>query len=238
MIRPLKIALFLAVGLIHPTAWGKSPDFAKFERCPLQNFPSPQVGRVSGCERAHCVAAEARFCKCLTSEGGEFRIESSGQATNRWPVAAYLGDTEDFVLLQGDLDGDGVKEWIVANRDSTGNGLAVRTWTLFILANLSAVPLQLRVEDFGAGSFLKAPSEKSCEILQTSWISGTESGLYFVGRWFRYAKGTLLTNPNLPELKRRLTRSFEKQRLDAEAKSPPHQLTPWALLRNSKAAGL
>jgi hypothetical protein len=157
----------------------------------------------------------------LSDDKDTFLVERDGKPVGTWPGSSYLGETYDFQVLRGDLDGDRRPELIVANHDSTSAGMGVSRWTIFIFADTDFrsfnSPLSFGVEEYGAfGTFVTAG--RGVNILTTRWMErkgkgkrGT--GLYLVGQWWRYRSGQLFPLPNHPRVARRYLASFEQERL-------------------------
>ena len=182
---------------------------------------SPQPASIEGYHRGHCVALpnRIRICKLLSDNADVFLVEKEGKTIGPWPSTAYLGETEDFEVLRGDLDGDRQPELIVANHDATGNGMGVSVWTIAIFPNTDfpsfQLPLTFSVQDYGSfGTFVSAAGHVN--ILTTDWVSGDDrrrgGGLYLVGQWWRYKSGELLPLLNRNSIARRYLFSFERER--------------------------
>jgi hypothetical protein len=133
----------------------------------------------------------------------------------------FLGETSDFEVLQGDLDADGQRELIVANRDYTSNGVGVNFWTISIfsagdLGNFR-LPLTFSVEEYGSsGTFVS--NGRIVRILATRWLWTTDpkgrrgDGLYLTGQWWRYSRGELIPSSNQAIVARRYLVSFAVER--------------------------
>jgi len=186
---------------------------------------SPQPVALAGYDKAHCVSlpGQIRICKCISeSEDGTFIVERNGKRLGKWPASAFLGDTSDFEVLLGDLDGDGSNELVVANRDSESCGMAVQQWTLSIFPNPwfphFQPSLTFSVEDYGVfGTFVTAGV--GVDILSTEWFSmedpkrQRDRGSYLLGKWWRYKSGQLRPLTDRPLITRRYLNSFEEERL-------------------------
>lgn len=193
---------------------------------PVKKFPAPVKAKVKGFAEAYCVALDARSRVCKgnpSSEealGGEFVLERSGKEINRWE--AEIGSTtsaQNFEVLQSDLDANGTRELIVVDFMGSSMGMGVNSHRIHIFENdESKPPLDLSVEEYGAfGSFVRQPGFSGVLILATEWLYSDKidpqlpSGLYLIGRWFRYANGAL-EEVNKPILARRFLSSFARER--------------------------
>lgn len=184
---------------------------------------SPQPASIEGYHRGHCISLpnRIRICKLLSDNADVFLVEKEGKTIGTWPGTAFLGETEDFEVLRGDLDGDRQPELIVANHDATGNGLGVSIWTIAIFPDTDfrsfQLPLTFSVKDYGSfGTFVSAAGHVN--ILTTDWVSGEDrkhgGGLYLVGQWWRYKSGELVPLLNRNAIARRYLFSFERERWD------------------------
>ena len=184
---------------------------------------SPQPASIEGYHRGHCVTLpnRIRICKLLSDNADVFLVEKEGKTIGIWPSTAYLGTTDDFEVLRGDLDGDRQPEIIVANRDSTSNGLGVSVYTITIFPNTDfrtfQSPLTFSVQEYGSfGTFVHSAGHVN--ILTTYWVSGDDpkrgGGLYLVGQWWRYKSGELVPLLNRNAIARRYLFSFERERWD------------------------
>jgi hypothetical protein len=200
---------------------------ALFAQAPAQSrkliiADSPKPATVEGYEGGHCVGLRnrIRICKVLSESDGLFVVEKEGKSIRTWRAETYIGETDDFKVMRGDLDGDRKSELIVANRDTTSAGLAVSVWsiTIFPDADFRSVqsPLSFSVKEYGAhGTFV--PGGGRLNILTTDWVWGNDpkgrrgEGLYLVGQWWRYQRGELLPVPKRI-LARRYLFSFARER--------------------------
>lgn len=204
---------------------------------------APQPASVEGYHKGHCVALpnRIRICKLLSDNAEVFLVEKEGKTLGTWRSTAYLGETDDFEVLRGDLDGDRQPELIVANRDLTGNGMGVSIWTIAIFPNTDfrsfQLPLTFSVEEYGSvGTFV--PAAGYVNILTTDWISGTDrrrgGGLYLVGQWWRYKSGKLVPLSNRNAIARRYLFSFERERWETLTSDR----RPYRWLNNRSATGV
>ena len=141
----------------------------------LIKAPSPQPVTIKGYVRGHCVSLPNSFrvCKLLSEREDIFLIEKDGKRLGSWPTSTYLGETSDFEVLRGDLDGDRRLELIVSNHDTTSAGMGVNYWTIAILPDVESrgfePPLTFRVEEYGSlGTFVSDRARVS--ILATKWL--------------------------------------------------------------------
>src|SRR6185295_18308884 len=201
---------------------------------------SPKPATVEGYERGHCVALRNRIrvCKVLSETDALFLVEKEGKTLGTWGANTYIGETGDFNVMQGDLDGDRKPELIIANRDSTSVGIAVSVWSIAVFAHSDfKSPLTFSVKEYGNfGTFVSNAGHLN--ILTTNWISGEDpkgrrgSGLYLVGQWWRYYRGELTPLPR-SIVARRYLLSFERERLATlESDRIPYQ---WLANRNAES---
>ena len=192
----------------------------------LARYPAPEEPSNTHFEPVHCaeIAGGLRVCKHITEAETFFALEKHGAVLGKWPAVTYNGGTSRFEALKGDLDGDGEDEIIVANCTGVTNGIGFQYWNISIMPDPEKhefkPPLEFSVEEYGAeGTFVKHPGDNRCNILATEWQwdvikepKRPSGGLYFVGRWFRYQKGSLVSITTRSTLVRRYLTSFEKER--------------------------
>lgn len=182
----------------------------------------------------HCVALRngVRICKVLSESDALFLIEKNGKTLGTRRTDAYIGETEDYRVMQGDLDGDGKRELIIANRDATSAGLGVSVWSITIFPDTDfhsfQPPLTFSIKEFGThGTFISTGGQLN--ILTTDWVWGKDpkgrrgDGLYLVGLRWRYRHGELIP---LSEriLARRYLLSFARERYNTwESDRIPYQ---------------
>jgi hypothetical protein len=209
--------LLVLIVVLTPTAYAQTSKLTK--------AGAPVPATVPGYDRGHCIALpkNIRICKLLSDDKDTFLVEKDGKSVGTWPGNAFLAETSDFEVLTGDLDNDRKPELIVANHDSTSNGIAVDYWTIFIFPdpefhNFKA-PLTFSVEEYGTfGTFITNGGRVN--ILTTSWVSNKDpkhrrgSGTYLVGQWWRYQSGELRPELQRPILARRYLFRFERERVD------------------------
>jgi len=198
-----------------------SPGYSQSAK--LTKLGLPQPASVAGYHSGHCVKLghQLRICKLLSDDKDTFLVEKEGKPFGGWPGGSYLGETSDFEVLRGDLDGDRRAELIVANRDSTSAGMGVNHWTIAIFPDAEFgsfnPPLSFSVQDYGSfGTFVA--SGGAVNILTTRWMSMKGKGkrpvgLYLVGQWWRYKSGELYPVLNRQIVARRCLASFERERL-------------------------
>lgn len=189
----------------------------------LSKASQPAPADIPGYHSAHCVSLTQgiRVCKGRSDSKDEFVLEKNGTRMGTWPAHAFLGETSGFEVMQGDLDDDGQRELIVANHDSTSNGMGVNTWTISIFSagDLSSfrTPLTFSVEEYGSsGTFVS--NGRRVQILATRWEWADDPrqrrghGLYLMGQWWRYKTGELVPSANRTILARRYLMSFAFER--------------------------
>lgn len=193
--------------------------------------------QVPGCARAHCVSLPdgRRACSCAADTTMVIRLEGAG-TVHEWAADySMAGGSESLRVLQGDLDGDGRRETIVAEWQDMSNGLGIRYYELRIFdgADPARAPVKVAVRDFEPdGSFVRPAAGGDCRLLDTRWAELSDArrgeGMYFVGQWMRYRGGRLEHDPDRPVVVRRLLNSFEQAR-----GSTPN--APFAYLRHRDA---
>ena len=182
----------------------------------------PQAAEVEGYFKAHCVALRERIriCKVLTESDALLLVEKDGKTVGTWRADAYLGETESFHVMRGDLDGDRTPELIIANLDTTSVGIGVSVWSLLIFPDSEfrsfPPPLTFRIKEFGTHGTVVSTG-RTLSILTTDWVWGNDpkgqrgEGLYLVGQWWRYHGGELQPLPK-PIVARRYLFSFANER--------------------------
>ena len=78
---------------------------------------------VEGYERGYCVALRnrIRICKVLSESDALFVVEKEGKSIRTWRAEAYIGETDDFEVIRGDLNGDRKPNLIAANQQKAQN---------------------------------------------------------------------------------------------------------------------
>src|ERR1044072_1236711 len=189
----------------------------------LTKFGGPVAVTGEGYDKGHCIALpkNVRICKLLSEDKDPFLDQRDGKSVGTWAGNTFLGETSDFEVLTGDLDNDRKPELIVANHDSTSNGIAVDFWTIFIFPdpefhNFTA-PLSFSVEEYGSfGTFVTSGGRVN--ILTTTWVYNEDPkhrrgwGMYLVGQWWRYQSGELRPVFERPIIARRFLNSFAGER--------------------------
>lgn len=191
MIRLIPLLIFALAGGVHAQS-GK-----------LILSHSPQPATVEGYEHGHCVTVrtQLRVCKVLSESDALLLVEKDGKTIGTWRADAYLGETESFRVMRGDLDGNRKPELIVANLDTTSTGLGVSVWSIVIFHDSEFhTRLTFRIKEFGTRGTIVSTGGR-LNILTTNWIWGNDpkgrrgEGLYFVGQWWRYHDGELSPLP-------------------------------------------
>jgi hypothetical protein len=191
---------------------------------PVKKLSAPVKTKVKGFAEAYCIALDARSRVCKgnpnteDAQGGEFVLERNGKEINRWEaeISSTTG-AQNFDVLHSDLDGNGTRELIVVDFIGSGMGMGVNNHKIHIFGqDERQSPIEISVEEYGAlGSFVA--QTKGVLILATEWLYTDKidphlpSGLYLIGKWFRYANG-LLEPVNKPILARRYLNSFARER--------------------------
>ena len=190
----------------------------------LMKAPAPEPEVLDGYNRGHCVALHhgVRVCKQLSDERDVFVVEENGKQVGVWPARTYLGETSDFEVLTADFEHDGSAEMIVANRDSTSNGMGIDYWTISIFSDTAfktgEEPLTFSVEEYGSFGTFVTDKHQFVRILTTRWVwtddpkHKRDVGVYLVGQWWQYQSGELVPHTNRAALARRYLFSFANER--------------------------
>ena len=188
--------------------------------------PKPQPASIVGYEKGHCVALpkQVRVCKALAENEDSLLVEKDGKRIGSWDGGTYLGETSDFEVLHGDIDGDKRAELIVVNHDGTSQGIGVSRWTVAIFSGTEfrdyQPPLTFSVEEYGSfGTFVSAGGTVNILTTNWQWIEDPKgkrgTGMYLVGDWWRYKSGELLPLLDRRTIARRYLGSFELERWES-----------------------
>lgn len=167
------------------------------------------------------VSSSVRVCDVVAADRSiklELIAGSSTTVLNTDRFAVYEGMVR---VLQADLDANGAGELIVVDLTGTTNGLAMTSDRISIVENAEGpkptwISFVVREFGHGPGTFVRRAGQPGNWILSTEWErSGTLDpqrgiGSYLVGRWFRYEKGRLVSEPGI--VVRRLLNSFLAER--------------------------
>lgn len=194
----------------------------------------PVETKIEGLLRAHCVKIENGFQVCkgiMTREEGEddarFVLEKDGKFSGSWSAEINMQASEsEFEVVQGDLDGNGIDEIIVADFVAESLGMGVRIHRLHIFPDFTkngfSKPVPIDVTEFGSlGTFIPNPATNEILILVCSWESSDKiekvksEKTYLIGRFVRYKKGKILPAFEKQIYARRYLYSFEKERDDS-----------------------
>lgn len=194
----------------------------------------PVETKIDGLLRAHCVNLQNGFRICkgiMTRDQGEddarFVLEKDGKFLGSWSAEINMQASEsNFEVVQGDLDGNGIDEIIVADFVAESLGMGVRLHTLHIFSDPSKTvfskPVPIDVKEFGSlGTFIPNPSTNEILILVCSWESSDKvekvkgEKTYLIGRFVRYKKGRIFPAFEKQIYARRYLYSFEKERDDS-----------------------
>ena len=204
---------------------------------------APEAEVLDGYNRGHCVSLyhQVRVCKQLSDERDVFVVEKSGKQVGVWPTRTYLGETSDFEVLTADFEHDGRAEMIVANRDSTSNGMGIDFWTISIYPDAAfgtvAEPLTFSVEEYGSFGTFVVDKNAFVNILTTRWVwtrdpkGKRDTGVYLVGQWWRYEAGELVPQTNRATLARRYLFSFANERGETSGSAN----VPYRWLKSARA---
>ena len=200
------------------------PPFGQREPAPLEvPLHHPQTAEVPGCRQARCVGLRngLRVCACVADSLLVTRVDDDGRLLNEWSHDRRhetLGFTWMPSVAQGDLDGDGRPELIVAELVAVSNGLGVQYFDVRMVdgRDPARTPVRLSVEDYTTyGSLVRPASGGACRLIATRWQPLRDrnrgEGMYLVGQWMRYRDGRLEHDADRPVVVRRLLNSFERQ---------------------------
>jgi hypothetical protein len=180
-------------------------------------FPAPTPVALENCARAACTTSnEVRVCKCAAPNEQSVDLLVVDRPEERrviWATDTNRGDVLDFQVQQGDLDGDGAPELVVASLMSVSDGMEIRSWEVSIVDGAEDVVVHGVAHDL-PGDFLKGTT-----LLLTEWTyqaleKQPEPAFVFVGREYQYSRGALVPSKS-PVLRRRYTLEFEQERLRA-----------------------
>ncbi len=205
----------------------------------------PKAAKVAGLENSFCVNLANQTSVCKGKEAGEdgdgkFFIRQNGQKKGEIEASlGVYGSSENFFAFYGDLDKNKSAELVVVDFDSQSNGLGVSYYTINIFPDFQTKgfqePISFNTTEFGPnGTFVYNAKANETLILLTDWYgldNLSETGTYFVGRFFRYQNGLLKPATDKPVYARRYLYSFEDERYKTE-KNP---LRPWLWLNSPKA---
>lgn len=132
---------------------------------------------------------------------------------------------EGFSVLHADLDGDGVPDRIVEQRQAQSNGMGVAYAKVCVWpsSSKSGLPHCRETEDWGfLTRLVQEPGRQACSLVDGRWQPGREAGrgdgLYAVGRTWRLDASGWKPAAGRPVMSRRYLKSFERER-DAAATS-------------------
>ncbi len=195
-------------------------------------FGAPLKTTVSGYFEAHAVTVEPgfRIIKGRTGNAetfgdGDFLFERNGKVEGKWSGAASIyANTEGFEVLKGDLDGNGTPELIVTELESVSNGMGVRMNGVYIFPDEARGgfrrPMYFSAYEYGRnGTFVRDGGENlilACDWRDLTIDAKRGSGLYLIGRFFRYRNGELMPALDKPILARRFLNSFADERAKTE----------------------
>ena len=139
--------------------------------------------------------------------------------------------------LAAHLDADGSEELVVVDHVGTSNGMAMTLDRLWIIADYTTAGrswLSFTVNELGSGpgTFVQRADLPGTWILSSEWERSETLdpqrgyGTYLVGRWFRYEKKRLVSEPGV--IVRRLLNSFADER----SRDMDHQ--PYSFFMNGK----
>lgn len=240
------LAILLAPGAAEaalrpcPDASRIRPAAQKTEQSALAQTPANKIGCIKG---VFVDAGEgARLWRCAASfdEGTDipedapthaFLLERPGQELIETPDSLMAGRLGSFDLIGVDLDGDGIRERVLAAWNAQGNGIGVNTWTIRIFTRDWKLLKQFdEVLDWGDGHLAAAPKGRAgCDIAVTSFVESVDrrgrEGVSYEARFFALRAEKVLPADDRPVLLRRYDRAFERQRSTlferAEARNAP-----------------
>lgn len=191
----------------------------------------------AGCRDRRCAHLRGGgvVCQCLSDTLRTFDVSGVGARPLRFVRDWGSARPDSFEVVQADLDGDGSAEIVIAIWDAMSNGMGVTSWTILALTpgRYDWIVDSLAVQEYStAGSWLALPGERRCNLLQTTWVNGFESGrgdgLYLQGTWQTLESGLFTQRTDRPVLRRRFLDSFDRERSDTTIRD-----APWAWLRRS-----
>lgn len=129
---------------------------------------------------------------------------------------------ESFSVVHADLDGDGIADRVVEQRQAVSNGMGVAHARLCAWPSASKVsrPWCRDVEDWGyLTRLVQEPGRRACSLVDAAWQPGRErgrgEGTYAIGRTWRLGPQGWVQAPGRPVMSRRLLKRFEQDRLEA-----------------------
>jgi LysM repeat protein len=191
--------------------------------CTVRRWPTPVETVSASGEKSACTTGPsgARVCAVRpTAETGEgLFLEEGGSRSQVSSEMPFMGQVDAFQVFEADLDGDGDSERVIATLAAVSNGLAVSTWTVYVLEKGHPTPLSFLVREYGEGTFLQRADKRGCDVLFTEWRDLEDplrgSGLYFIGNRSAYREGALVPT-GAPVRVRRYLREFRDDFQDAQ----------------------
>lgn len=145
-----------------------------------------------------------------------FLIMKNGQIIKEFEDDVMAEFYENYGLYQVDLDKDGSVENIVALWVSQGNGLGENTWTIRVFnQDWQEIGEKYLASDWGPSGIVKSIDGQTCEIAITSLVNDTTrrmEGLAYEAHFVKLQNGQMVDDENRPDIRRRYTFNFEKQR--------------------------
>jgi hypothetical protein len=180
-------------------------------------FPVPTALQLDPCARAACTTSgEVRVCKCAAPTEQSVDLLVVDRPAERrviWATDSNRGEVADFRVQQGDLDGDGAQELVIASLMSVSDGMEIRSWEVSVVDGAEDVVVH------GVAHDLPEDFLKGTTLLFTEWTyqaveKQPEPAFVFVGREYQYSRGALVPAKSAV-LRRRYTLEFEQERLKA-----------------------
>lgn len=228
----LGVTLLLVYGLVPAQKAARPSSASKLTGAGFKFLGDPQKTTVSGYFEAHAVTVEPgfRIIKGRTGNAetfgdGDFLFERNGKVEGKWSGAGSIyANTEGFEVLKGDLDGNGTPELIVTELESVSNGMGVRMNAVYIFPDEARggfrPPMYFSAYEYGRnGTFVRDGGENlilACDWRDLTIDAKRGSGLYLIGRFFRYRDGGLTPALDKPILARRFLNSFADERAKTE----------------------
>jgi hypothetical protein len=198
-------------------------------------FPAPSAVALENCAQAACTSlGEVRVCKCAAPNAQSVDllvVDRPEEHRVIWATDSRPGVVTDFQVQQGDLDGDGAQELVVASVMSESDGMRIRSWHVAIVDGAQDVVVQWVAHDLAA-EWLKGTTLLSTEWTYQAVEKQPEPAFVFVAREYQYKAGTLVPT-KAPVLKRRYTPEFEQERSKALAQSQDGTLPGRAFLAHA-----
>ncbi|MBK7705232.1 MAG: hypothetical protein IPJ30_05490 [Acidobacteria bacterium] len=204
--------------------------FGPTEAQSLARGGRPKPAEIEGYADAYCVTLPTglRVCKARETSTREweprFVIERSGKILHTTDaVLAVYSSTEDFFAYRGNLEKNGKKYLVISDLENVTNGIAIATSRVRVFEEVPGPKFEEKfsfpIHEFGEnGNFIYDRRANETFILLTYWTDfdtldkSRGTGLYLVGKWFRFRRDRLEPVYRKPTLARRYLFGFQKLR--------------------------